>query len=136
MEVSRHPFYVFDLDEHASLMSFVWTEKSVAMTVDDYKDAIREYAGLVLEHRARYALVDLRKFRYRVEDADVLRSWWADEIAPLYNQAGLEKFAFVLPEGEQAPPDETPAKAEAGEKFVTKQFGSKQAAISWLTADS
>jgi hypothetical protein len=41
MEVSRHPFYVFDLDEHASLMSFVWTEKSVAMTVDDYKDAIR-----------------------------------------------------------------------------------------------
>ena len=45
MEVSRHPFYVFDLDEHASLISFVWTEKSVAMTVDDYKDAIREYAG-------------------------------------------------------------------------------------------
>jgi hypothetical protein len=24
MEVSRHPFYVFDLDEHASRMSFVW----------------------------------------------------------------------------------------------------------------
>jgi len=23
MEVSRHPFYVFYLDEHASLMSFV-----------------------------------------------------------------------------------------------------------------
>jgi hypothetical protein len=136
MEVSRHPFYVFDLDEHASLMSFVWTEKSVAMTVDDYKDAIREYARLVLEHRARCALVDLRKFRYRVEDADVLGSWWADEIVPLYNQAGLEKFAFVLPEGEQAPPDETPAKAQAGEKFVTKQFGSEQAAISWLTADS
>src|SRR5262252_6528643 len=48
----------------------------------------------------------------------------------------LEKFAFVLPEGEQAPPDETPAKAQAGEKFVTKQFGSEHAAISWLTADS
>ena len=120
MEVSWHPFYVFDLDEHASLMSFVWTEESVAMTVDDYKDAIREYARLVLEHRARC----------------VLGSWWADEIVPLYNQAGLEKFAFVLPEGERAPPDETPAKAEAGEKFVTKEFGSEQAAISWLTGDS
>ena len=135
MEVSRRPFYVFDLDEHASLMSFVWTEKSVAMTVGDYKDAIREYARLVLEHRARRALVDLRKFRY-VVDAHLLGSWWADEIVPLYNQAGLEKFAFVLPEGEQAPPDETPAKAQAGEKFVTKQFGSEPAAISWLTADS
>ena len=135
MEVSRRPFYVFDLDEHASLMSFVWTEKSVAMTVGDYKDAIREYARLVLEHRARRALVDLRKFRC-VVDADLLGSWWADEIVPLYNQAGLEKFAFVLPEGEQAPPDETPAKAQAGEKFVTKQFGSEPAAISWLTADS
>ena len=136
MEVSRRPFYVFDLDELASLMSFIWTEKSVAMTVDDYKDAIREYARLVLEHRARCALVDLRKFRYHVEDADVLGSWWAEEIVPLYNKAGLEKFAFVLPEGEQAPPDEPSAKAEAGEKFVTRQFGSEQAAISWLTANS
>jgi len=136
MEVSRRPFYVFDLDEHASLMSFVWTEKSAAMTVDDYKDAIREYARLVLERRARCALVDLREFRYRVEDAEVLGSWWADEIVPLYNQAGLEKFAFVLPEGEQAPSDETPAKAEAGETFITRQFASKQAAMSWLTADA
>src|SRR5712691_5422620 len=83
MEVSRRAFYVFDLDEHASLMSFVWTEKSVAMTVDDYKDAIREYARLVLEHRARCALVDLRKFRYRLEDADALGSWWECEIVPL-----------------------------------------------------
>src|SRR5260370_41925354 len=83
MEISRRPFYVFDLDEHASLMSFVWTEKSVAMTVDDYKNAIREYARLVLEHRARRALIDLREFRYRVEDADVPGSWWADEIVPL-----------------------------------------------------
>jgi hypothetical protein len=136
MEISRHAFYVFDLDERASLMSFVWTEKSVAMTVDEYKDAIRTYAHLVLRHRTRCALVDLRKFRYRVEDADGTGSWWANEIVPLYNQAGLEKFAFVLPEGEQAPPDETPAEAGAGEKFVTKQFGSEQAAISWLTADS
>jgi predicted metal-binding membrane protein len=59
MEVSRHRFYLFDLDEHASLMSFLWTEKSVAMTVDDYKNAIREYARLVLEHRARCALVEV-----------------------------------------------------------------------------
>jgi hypothetical protein len=136
MEVSRRQFYVFDLDEQDSLMSFVWTEKSAAMTVDDYKDAISDYARLVLEHRARRALVDLRKFRYRVEDAEVLGSWWADQIVPLYKQAGLEKFAFVLPEGEQPPPDETPARVEAGETFITRHFASQQAAMSWLTADA
>jgi hypothetical protein len=135
MEISRRPFYVFDLDAHASLMSFVWTEQSAAMTVDDYKDAIRAYARLVLEHRARRALVNLRNFRFRAEDADV-GTWWADEIVPLYNQAGLEKFAFVLPDGEQPPPDETPPQRDAGEKFVTRQFGSEQAAIAWLTAQS
>ena len=135
MEVSRHPFYVFDLDEHASLMSFVWTEKSVAMTVDDYKDAIRGYARLVLEHRTRCALVDLREFRYRVEHAE-LGAWWTDEIVPLYNQAGLNKLAFLLPEGEQPPPDEAPATAEAGETFITRHFASQQAAMSWLTADA
>jgi len=133
MELSRRPIYVFDLDEDTSVMSFVWTEKSAVMTVDDYKDAIRDYAHRVLEHRVRRALVDLRKFRYRAEHAE-LGSWWADEIVPLYNQAGLKKFAFVLPEGEQVPPDETPAEAEAGEKFITRHFASKQAAMSWLTA--
>jgi hypothetical protein len=129
MEISQSPFYVFDFDEHASLISFVWTEKSAAMTVDDY-------ARLVLEHRVRRGLVDLRKFRYRVEEQDAGVSWWADEIVPLYNQAGLERFAFVLPEGEQAPSDEAPATTEEGEKFLTKQFAAKQAAIAWLTADS
>lgn len=136
MEISRRPFYVFDLDEHASLMSFRWTEKSGEMTVDDYKDAISEFARLVLKRRSRRALIDLRKFRYRVEGAGVPGSWWADEIVPVYNQAGLEKFAFVLPEGEQASPDEPSAPAEAGEKFITKQFASEQAAISWLVAGS
>jgi len=136
MEVSRHPFYVFDLDERASVLSFTWTEKSVAMTDDDYKEALRAYACLVVKHRAQRALIDLRKFQHRLGDADGLGSWWGNEIVPLYHQAGLKKFAFVLPASDHAPPDETPAAAEAGQKFLTKQFGSEPAAISWLTSDS
>jgi len=133
MELARHKFYAFDLNEDACLISFVWTEKSAAMTVGDYKAAIREYARLALAHRARCALVDLRQFRCRIEDADALGSWWADDIVPLYNQAGLKKLAFVLPEGAQVPPQETPTAAETGEAFATGQFGSEQAAICWLT---
>ena len=135
MEIFRHTFCAFDLDEQASLFSFNWTEKSAGMTDEDYKQALREYAGLILKHRARRGLVDLRKFRYHLADADGLASWWANEIVPLYNQAGLERFAFVLPEGEQAPPDEAPAEAQEGQQFLTKQFATRQAAISWLTAD-
>ena len=136
MEISRHQFYVFDLDQGASVLSFIWTDKSVAMTDDNYKGAIREYARLMVKHRARRALIDLRQFRYLLRDTAGRGSWWENEIVPLYHQAGLEKFAFVLPAGEQPPPDEAPAQAAAGEKFLTKQFGSEQAAISWLTAAS
>jgi hypothetical protein len=135
MEIYRHPFYVFDLDERASCLSFIWTAKSVAMSDNDYKEALREYARLVVKHRARRALIDLRKFRYQPGDSKGLSIWWENEIVPLYHQAGLEKFAFVLPAGVQAPPDDTPAKAEPGEKFLTKQFGSEPSAISWLTAE-
>jgi hypothetical protein len=134
MEISRHQFYVFDLDPDASILSFIWTDKSVAMTDDDYKAAIREYARLMVKQRTRRALIDLRRFRYCLGDAAGLGSWWENEIVPLYQQAGLEKFAFVLPAGEQPSPDEAPAQAAAGERFLTKHFGSQQAAISWLTA--
>jgi hypothetical protein len=44
MEISRHQFYVFDLDQDASVLSFISTDKSVAMTDDNYKEAIRKYA--------------------------------------------------------------------------------------------
>src|SRR5215471_7627514 len=133
MEILRHAFYVCDLDEKASLLSFNWTEKSSGMNDDDYKQGLREYARLVLKHRARRALIDLRKFHYRLGDEDGLATWWANEIVPIYNQAGLEKFALVLPEGEQAP-DDTPETQQLGQKFLTKYCGSKQGAMSWLTA--
>ena len=133
MEIAQHTFYVFDLDERASILTFFWTEKSTDMTLDDYKNAIRDYARLVLKHRARRALIDLRKFRTRV-DADA-GSFWGDEIVPVYNQAGLEKFALLLPEGAEVPPDDqAPVAPESGEKFVTREFSSEQAAISWLRA--
>ena len=79
MEIFRHTFCAFDLDEQASLLSFSWTEKSAGMTDEDYKQALREYAGLILKHRARRGLVDLRKFRYHLADADGLASWWANQ---------------------------------------------------------
>jgi hypothetical protein len=62
MEVSRPAFHTFDLDEEASLLSFDWTEKSAGMTDADYKQALREYASLVLKRRVRPALIDLREF--------------------------------------------------------------------------
>jgi hypothetical protein len=113
MKIQEHALYSFDLDEQASLLSFNWTEESAGMTDDDYKQALREYARVTVKLRVRRALIDLRKFRYRLGDAEGLESWCANEIVPLYNQAGLEKFAFVLPEGGQPPPDETPAQIAA-----------------------
>src|SRR5262245_2879547 len=47
MEIFRQTFCAFDLDEQASLLSFNWTEKSAGMTDEDYKQALREYAGLI-----------------------------------------------------------------------------------------
>ena len=132
MEISRHRFYAFDLDERRSLLSFAWTEQTASMTVEDYRTAIGDYARLVLKHRVRRALVDLRHFRFK-PDSSALGSWWEDEIVPLYSRAGLERFAFVLPAEEAAPPDDAPAEPQPGAPFVTRYFGSLQSAISWLS---
>jgi hypothetical protein len=133
MEIARHPFYTFKFEEALSLLSFVWTERTSEMTDRDYQEALRAYARVMIERHARRGLIDLRCFRRRV--GDDLMSWRVKEIIPLYHQAGLEKFAYVLPAGVPAPPDDAPATAETGERFRTKRFASEEAAVFWLTTD-
>jgi hypothetical protein len=134
MEVKSHSFYSFDFDEQHSLLSFLWTEKTATMTDADYQAGLRDYGQTMIERRARLGLIDLRKFRHR--PGEHLMSWRTSEIVPMYHKAGLEKFAYVLPEGVPAPPDDAPAKKEPGEQFLTKRFATDAAARSWLTAKS
>jgi hypothetical protein len=132
MEIAQHRLYTFDLDTAASLLSFLWTPATAEMTDDEFKEALRAFGAEAVWHGARRCLIDLRHFRHRPGEA--IGRWRKEEVVPLYHRAGVEKFAYVLPEGAPAPPEDAPGKAEEGERFLTKAFSSVASARSWLSA--
>jgi len=104
-----------------------WTPATAAMTDDDFKDALEAFADLAEGRRARNLLVDVCNFRHQVGEA--LGGWRGEAIVPRYNQAGIRKFAYVVP-GPGAP------MGGAGEDFETRAFDSEAAALDWFREDA
>jgi hypothetical protein len=125
MEIARHAFYVFELEESESLISLTWTERTADMTDADFKDALLQFANQVVNHRIRRCLIDVRNFGHTM--SDTVDSWRIAEIIPRYRKAGVEKFAFVVPGGADAA-----AVTKPGEPFLTRFCGSLESARAWL----
>jgi len=75
-----------------------------------------------------YDLVDLREFAYR--PAPDMWEWRLEHIIPRYREAGVRKFANVVPEGWTLG---EPAANEA-EGFLTGNFRSVEEAEAWFAA--
>jgi len=79
-----------------------------------------------VEQGAPNLLVDLREFAY--SPAPDMWEWRLVNIIPRYQEAGVRKFANVVPEGW---PVEEPRQAE-GEPFVTGNFRTVEDAEAWF----
>jgi hypothetical protein len=62
-----------------------------------------------------------------------LGAWRDAEISPLYNSAGIQRFAYILPAGAPEPPA-APDKKSPGEDFYTRFFATEDAAYGWVAA--
>ncbi len=115
-------------DENARIIRLDWQEATSAMNDDDFKNALALFAGHVEEKKARGILVDVRDFRHKM-GPDV-HPWRLANISPRYNAAGVQRFAFLVPEGVQAPPAMN--QSGEGERFITRAFSGKEHAFAWL----
>lgn len=108
-------------DENARIIGIDWKEATSAMTDEQFKAELRLFAGLVERKKARAILVDVSHFRHR-PGPDV-QPWRVKNISNRYSAAGVERFAFLFPEGSQIPPMMN--QSSPGEKFATRfqQFG-------------
>jgi hypothetical protein len=109
-----------------------WGPQTRSMTEDGFKQTLQILADHGLKIRSRYMIIDATEFFHTVGEGTL--AWRDEHIVPLYNQAGVEKFAFLttpampgtVEKGAQPVPD-GPA------TFPTGWFETKERMYAWLT---
>jgi hypothetical protein len=119
-------------DESARIIRIDWKESTSTMTDEQFKTELTLFAGHVEQKKARAILVDVSHFRHK-PSADV-QPWRVKNISNRYSAAGVQRFAFLLPNGSPVPPMMN--QSSPGEKFATRAFNDLNEAKKWLTEAS
>ena len=132
-EQHRDNFGVIPHNPVTRILELEWLEGSREMTDEDFKRSMERYAVAAGRLKAELLLVDVTKFGH-VPGPDVA-GWRDAKIIPRHNDAGVVRFAFVVPQGtpgtaeQEAEPSE-----EAPGRFPTAYFEDRQRALEWLAA--
>ena len=110
-----------------------WDASTRSMTDDGFKQTLQILADQGLKVRPRFMIIDSTEFFHRPGEGTL--AWRDEHIVPLYNDAGIEKFAFLtttampgtVEKGGEPKPD-GPA------TFPTAWFETKERLYAWLTS--
>jgi hypothetical protein len=93
---------------------------------------MQTFAHEAVNHRPKTLIVDITEFRHAWGDDMV--QWRNAEIIPLYNTAGVTKFAFITNPDFPGPTVEAGAapEPEGPANFPTGWFKTRNAAYQWL----
>ena len=95
-EVFRDAYGVI-LDESNGVLELRWLDDSATMTDGDFKRWLERLASASEARPCSHLLIDITHFAHR--PGEDVAAWRDEHIIPRYNQAGVRKFAFLLPKG-------------------------------------
>lgn len=109
-----------------------WLPSTSDAADSDLKTTMEVFAREAVRRKPKTLIVDTTEFRHAWGDG--VMQWRDAEIVPLYNEAGVAKFAFI------ANPDYPGPTVEAGAtpgpdgpaSFPTGWFKTREAAYQWL----
>jgi hypothetical protein len=128
-QLIRDKFAVLFYDDARDILELRWLPETKTMTDDDFMRWLERFVAAAEEHRAPFLLIDTRAFQHQTGT----HVWpWRDEhIIPRYNQAGVKKFAFLLPTGAAPKTEPVP---EGPARFPTGYFDSREQIVRWFTS--
>ena len=118
-------------DEWNSL-ELKWLPTTADASDADLKITMESFADESVSRRPRTLIVDTTEFHHQWGDG--MMEWRDAQIIPLYNRAGVTKFAFIASPNYPGPTVDggaTPA-PEGSATFPTGWFKSRDAAYQWL----
>jgi hypothetical protein len=109
-----------------------WLPSTAEATDAHLKTTMEVFAQEAVSRHPRTLIVDTTEFRHAWGDG--MMQWRDAKIVPLYNAAGVAKFAFIASPGYPGPTVEAGAAPapEGPAKFPTGWFKTREAAYQWL----
>ncbi len=117
-------------DEEKSLLTLEWLEATKDMIAPHFQGILYLLAGYALQMKTKTIFIDSRKFLFHPSN-ELVGPWRTKNISPLYNEAGVKKFAFLYPPGSPIPP--TNGQNMPDEKFPARFFSSESELNKWLS---
>ncbi len=128
MKLYESKYYEFELSDN--IMINRWLDTTDQMTYQDFKDALMNLAGFMIEHKSTRLLIDTSNLKFQLPaEADEFRT---KEFNPRITKAGEVKQALVMPkEYLQYVQD------ELGNDVVvpTRYFSEESEAAAWLASE-
>ena len=120
-------------DSEDNAIELRWLEEANAMSEAQFRAAIERLADLLERDRLPHVLVDMSSLKFR--PAEDFEQWRQAKIIPRYNNAGVSKFAFLVPKGADYTVESgTLPAVEGSATFQTGYFSTREGAVSWFAA--
>ena len=135
-ELARNRHAVVIGHDDPTYLELSWLPATNDMTDEDFMTALMMLATEAQALAARAILIDATRFGHDFADFDATMAWRDERVIPRYNTAGVDRFAFVMPEGFPGPTAENGAEPRhdgPAANFPTQWFTERTNAVAWLT---
>ena len=129
MKIYQNNFMIINHLQDENTLELIWTAETKNMVAADFKASLYVYAGFAVEYNTAKLLVHITDFGYPDAMGEELTVWRDQQIFPKYNQAGIQRFAFLGPK-EALPPQDPPQSPLAN--FQTRFFSEREQITSWF----
>jgi hypothetical protein len=126
-KIFRDRFGEIEYDTATKVLRLTWSKETAGMSENEFKRWLSTFADMSQERITNFVVIDVLNFKYRPQPS--LGKWRDENIIPMYNKAGIKKFAFLLPSGTAPASDPAP---EGPAHFPTGYFDGEKAIYEWF----
>ncbi len=136
-EIARYRFGVVVTHRDPDHLELKWLPATSSMSDDDWMAGLLILAAEAEASDSSSILIDATEFGHEFTDRAVSMAWRDEHVIPRYNRAGVQRFAFLMPEGYPGPTAESgadPVIDGDAARFPTQWFRTRDNALAWLSS--
>lgn len=127
MKLYESTYYTFSLEDDTIINR--WTDDTAKMSYQDFKDALMNLAGYMIEHKAEKLLIDTTNFKFTLPSENI--AFRNEEFYPRITKVGAKKQALVMPKEYLAYVEDEVAETDV---VKTRYFADEAEATDWLAS--